>query len=139
MFIHSIKPIIQLLIIIQSINESINQFNQSINNQSINQSINQSTINQSVIETNRSINESFNHPIQWRISPAAPPPPSLGRFVYFYLFSPWKTFWQADGTHNIQSINQSINQFNNLPPHLKIPCSLSSFINNLHSFLPDFL
>ena len=30
-------------------------------------------------------------------------------------------------------------QFNNLPPHLKIPCSLSSFINKMHSFLPDFL
>ena len=30
-------------------------------------------------------------------------------------------------------------QFNNLPPHLKIPCSLSSFINKMHSLLPDFL
>ena len=30
-------------------------------------------------------------------------------------------------------------QFNNLPPHLKTPCSLSSFINKLHLFLPDFL
>ena len=76
MFIHSIKPIIQLLIIIQSINQSINQ-----------STINQ-LINQSVIEINRSINGSFNHPIQWRISSAAPsppPPPPFGPMFFFFF------------------------------------------------------